>query len=187
MFAKRTATKRKVEESEDEQPPYKKKPKSAPKDTDSDRPGFVRNTYYYKDGNKIQYKVGDTKKVQSTVWHFCDCPNHRGKVHWHTFPADQCRTRNRWIKRQGNATANLANGGGQDDFNDHDDGKQEEDPEASETASGTADESVNSSITGGSGASSMNVQALLASALNLTQDNHVLRDAIADAINAANV
>ena len=67
IFAKRTTTKRNTEGAEDKQTSYTKKPKFGPKDTDDDRPGFIRNTYYYKDGNKVQYKVGDIKKVKNTT------------------------------------------------------------------------------------------------------------------------
>ena len=90
------------------------------------------------------------------------------------------------MKRQGDVNANLANSGNHDEHNDERVGPdQGEVPSAEETSTWTSDNSATSSISGWSNSASMDVQALLVSALNLTQDNHVLRNAIADAINAA--
>ena len=188
MFAKRTDNKRKNDDLDDDQKFGSKKPKFEPRGSNSDQPAFVKNTYYYKDGNKNNFKVGDTKNVKGTTWYFCDCTNHREQIHWHTFTAEQCRTRKRWLKRQNKINANLANGGDdKDPGNDATENQnQEETPGIDETSTSNCDESRTSSITSGSGSLGSDVQALLASALNMTQDNHVLRDAIADAINAAN-
>jgi hypothetical protein len=80
----------------------------------------------------------------------------------------------------------LANTDKDGTIRDDDDGPDQVQPsDVTETSSRRSDEA--SSITTGSSSSGPDVQALLASALNLTQDNHVLRDAIADAINAASL
>ena len=186
MFAKRTTNKRKTDDEEQESPPQNKKPKFDPNNKYNNRPTFAKNTYYFKNGVKTEFKVGDTKTVKGKVWHFCDCPNHKDNVHWHTFSAEQCRTRKKWLKREKEASANLANTDKDGTIRDDDDGPDQVQPsDVTETSSRRSDEA--SSITTGSSSSGPDVQALLASALNLTQDNHVLRDAIADAINAASL
>ena len=49
-----------------------------------------------------KYKVGDTKTHNNETYHFCDCPNHKGGVHWHKFKAEECRTRKKWLADKGN-------------------------------------------------------------------------------------
>ena len=49
-----------------------------------------------KDGK--DFKVGDTKKWNGKEYHFCDCPNHKRNGAWHSFTAEQCRTRAKWLK-----------------------------------------------------------------------------------------
>ena len=36
------------------------------------------------------------------MFYFCDCPNHRNNVQWHTFEAEECRTRKRWLSTKEN-------------------------------------------------------------------------------------
>mmetsp|Transcript_41992 Transcript_41992/g.101185 ORF Transcript_41992/g.101185 Transcript_41992/m.101185 type:complete len:480 (+) Transcript_41992:1052-2491(+) len=70
-------------------------------------PPFLR---FYKrpdsEGN-APYVVGDVKEFQGQTWHFCDCPNHKGKVKWHTHPTKECRTRKKWLESDGAANAGI--------------------------------------------------------------------------------
>ena len=139
-------------------------------------PNFATFPSYMIKGKKTAYKMGDTKKVKGKTWHYCDCPNHKGGVHWHMFPTKECRTRKRWLKKESEARAKLA--GNEGEIPDEVDGSGDTTGTEDSTIPDDTDESTSTSGDG-------NVQALLASAFNMTQDNPTLRDAIAEAINAA--
>ena len=47
------------------------------------------------------YKIGDTKAWKGTIFHYCDCPNHRGKIKWYIHPPTERRTRKYWIEKKG--------------------------------------------------------------------------------------
>ena len=154
----------------------KRKPPPTPKDDDQpptskfrrDSPPFL---IHYQTPDKIKYKVGDKKDHEGTTFFFCDCPLHKNKLKWHTHHPDKCRIRNKWLKEKTSpgttppdASANLS---------------EENDAYGnSSTVSEDTSELTPPNITS-------DVQALLASALNLCGDNDVLRDSIADAINNA--
>ena len=132
-------------------------------------PPFIKHYKTSTDSDGKPYKVGDSKTWNNEVWYFCDCPNHRFGERWHTFKAEECRTRKRWIeKKKKKAAANLAtddppndNAGGEPAAENEREPEQEDPPE------------------------SQNITELLANAMNLVGDNGVLRDIIADAITQA--
>jgi len=70
-------------------------------------PPFAKHTHPDNKSDAVPYKVGDTKEWKGTTYHFCDTPNHRGKIHWHTHATADCRTRQRWLAKK-QAEANLA-------------------------------------------------------------------------------
>jgi hypothetical protein len=84
-------------------PPEKGKPTSSTTANDDRKkfkqPPFVK---HYKssvaDGDKA-FKVGDTKVWNKETWHFCDCPNHRDRIKWHTHSTADCRTHRNWIEK----------------------------------------------------------------------------------------
>ena len=79
-------------------------------------------------------------------------------MHWHTHKPADCRTRLKWIRESRDDThANIA------DNENHEQTRDEiEDPSYSKRQ----------------------IQTLLASALNMSKENEVVHDAIADALNA---
>ena len=141
-------------------------------------PPWITHFQHTSNGVAKKYKVGDTKVWQEDTRHYCDCPNHKDKVRWHTHPAKSCRTRKRWLEAQKNKiSVNKGIVGDEQDDEENGEDKQdaqedqdEKQPSPSPTAAPTSD-----------------VTTLLASALNpLMQDNTIARDLVADAINAAN-
>lgn len=118
-------------------------------------------TRHYKDKNGKLYKVGDSKTVDKKTWYFCDCPRHRDKIKWHTFPADECRTRAKWIADGSPSPFTKAK------------------PEAMIGDGDETESTAASTITDES-----DITSLLASALNLVGDNDVVKDLIADALNS---
>jgi hypothetical protein len=106
-----------------------------------------------------KFKVGDSKSWNDLTWYFCDCPNHRDKLKWHTHTAETCRTRQNWLENKGGRPA--ANPGIAED-------------DVVEPAALNADaQDVDGDIT-----------TLLANAMNLTGDNSAAKDFIAEALNA---
>ena len=159
--SKKKTTKRKTEDDgEDIDKPPTKSGKGLPP--------FLTHTKYRQNGKEVPYKVGDEKKFNRTVWYYCDCPNHKEGARWHTFKAEDCRTRKRWMKKEQEA-------------------KKEKEKDDQETPSGnlvSEDDSKSSSDKDGTpDVTSDNITALLASAMNLVKDNPVLNDSIADALN----
>ena len=132
-------------------------------------PSFIKHYKHKVDGEDVNYKVGDVKTYNNEKWYFCDCPNHRDRIKWHSHTADDCRTRSRWLKQKKvKAEANLA----------------EDEPTEDETGpSDISDENEDSTSTGTANLSTGdNVEALLATCMNLTQDNPSVRDAIVHAL-----
>ena len=85
----------------------KKKPKT-------DGPKFLHYVKKNKSAGGGDHVVGDTRTHNDTTYYFCDCPNHKNNIRWHTWPATECRTRLNWLKKQnknaiaGNATDERA-------------------------------------------------------------------------------
>ena len=133
-----------------------------------DEPDFIK---HFKASDGTLYKIGDTKEYEGKTFHFCDAPTHRNRIKWHTHPADKCRVRKLWLKSKessnstnalnSNATANNA----------------ETITEVNNT------EGNNTAAPTDADTHPPNIQALLASALNLVKDNVVIRDYIAEAMN----
>ena len=133
-------------------------------------PTFI-NHYKSPDGTK--YKIGDTQEFDGETFHFCDAP-HRNRVKWHTHSPDECRVRKDWLKKNKNKTSDDAEGHV---------GEAELIPDSSSTSGS----SQTSTLTPASNSTeATGLHALLASAMNMVNDNDVLRDYIAEAINAAN-
>lgn len=98
-------------------------------------------------------------------------------MRWHSHPTDKCHTRACWLKKN------------EDGILDQKDespasAKISEENEAYDTTAGdsNSDNPINTHSTLSSNPT--NIQALLASAMNLVKDNNVLQDHIVDTINA---
>ena len=145
-------------------------------DSKAKLPPFARHFKDAPGDNGKKYKVGDKQMFEGTTWHFCDCPQHRNRVKWHTFPAESCRSRQNWLAAQSDGgdtptkpppVANMTNAaaGGDDNIS------------LSDTTALT-DPSLASSAP----SSAYDITAMLANAMALTA-NDSARDAIAEALN----
>ena len=77
MFSKQQRTRgTKRERNDDENDGQRTKPKVELK-----RPPFIKHTHEMKDGIKTDYKVGDEKVFKEKKFYFCDCPNHKDRIH----------------------------------------------------------------------------------------------------------
>ena len=123
------------------------------------RPPFLRHYKSSPGDDGTPYVVGDSKTWNNSTWYFCDCPNHRDRIKWHTFPASECNVRRRWLEGQAAPQANLS---------------QEPDDATSAAASVAP-----SSIGGTTVDSAAN---LLADAYGLLGDNSDVQVLIADAL-----
>lgn len=149
----------------------KSPPDDSPEPKKAKMPPFIRHYKVAKDPASAKYKVGDSKTFDNTTWYFCDCPTHRDRIKWHTFPAETCRGRKKWLSEGGSSSA----------------------PPVAQVgdANGVQDDGTDTTLTdsnaGSSGSSNVDagdVTALLANALALTTDNSSAHDLIADALNA---
>ena len=135
-------------------------------------PPWIKHWQHNVNGKQIKYKVGDTKNWKGETWHYCDCPNHRNCIKWHLHTAEDCTTRQRWLKKEKiKIEANAA------DADDEDSEPAEiklEPPQPSAPGSEVTPPPTNNDVT-----------SLLATALNLLGDNPTARDLVADALNAA--
>jgi hypothetical protein len=147
----------------------KSTPKSDTDDTTPRRqklPPFAKHFAVSSAADAKKYKVGDSKEWNQHTWYFCDCPNHRDKVKWHTHPASTCRTRAKWLEQQGTSPeGNLVT----------DDDQTMPDADDDKSCANTSALTAATDVTG-----------LLASALSLAGDNAVAAECIADALNALN-
>ena len=157
LSTKTKAGKRKHQNSEKDEDKLKtRRPKL-------DEPDFIK---HFKASDGTLYKIGDTKEYEGKTFHFCNAPTHRNRIKWHTHPADKCRVRKLWLKSKESGDVNEA-------------------PNFAATAN-NAETIIDVDATAPTNADTQptNVQALLASALNLVKDNVVARDYIAEAMNA---
>ena len=91
-------------EAKDENPSDSKRQRSG-------KPKFL--TYATKGKNLSEkYKVGDTKTHNNETYQVCDCPNHKGGVHWHKLKAEECRTCKKWLADKGNNSGPKNNNDG---------------------------------------------------------------------------
>ena len=86
-------------------------------------PPFVRHFKATAASNTATFKVGDTKEWKGDTWYFCDCPNHRDRLKWHSHPDPECGTRQKCLNdKYGSApTAAISDSDGTStitDFND---------------------------------------------------------------------
>ena len=135
--------------------------------TEQKTPPFIKFTKVNNTPDSPLFKVGDTKLWNDKTWHYCDCPNHRGGIRWHTHPADACRTRACWLKMKEKDTkpnANIA--------------------EEPSTESTNEEIPVQDSNDATQDTKHSDVIGLLVAALNMTGDNELAEDLIADALNA---
>ena len=54
-----------------------------------DLPPFVRHFKATAASDAATFKVGNTKEWKRDTWYFCDCPNHRDRLKWHTHPTPE--------------------------------------------------------------------------------------------------
>jgi hypothetical protein len=142
--------------------PYKPKPKPGPPTPDGKpkkMPPFAKHFKSSTETGYVTYKVGDSKPWDNTTWYFCDCPNHRDRIKWHTHSAADCHTRTVWIERK-------ASGG------------------SIGNASDVKDEDVTTDNDSAPTNAAADITGLLALAMNMVGDNAIARDLIADALNA---
>ena len=137
-------------------------PSSKSKKTKLNTPPWI--THF--ENNGVKYKIGDSKEFNGKKFYFCDAPIHRDKIKWHTHKTEVCRVRKIWLKKEAEGTADNA-------------------PPAEANVTESETETV-STVTPENSVISTDIHALLASAMNLVTDNNVVRDYIAEAINAAN-
>ena len=120
------------------------------------------------DGFSTLFKVGDSKTWNNQTWYYCDCPNHRDGIHWHTHTAETCRTHARWLKSKEKETKPIAY-------------VAEEQPTMTEIQDNDSQQPVTNN---GPTNDSTDIMALLAATLNMTGDNEIAKDLIADTLNA---
>ena len=155
LATKNQSSKRKRQEDEVEVNDTKLK-----KDKKDDAPPFIK---HFKCGTTGKlYEVGDTKDFKGNTYYFCNAPNHRFKTKWHKHHPDKCRLRKAWLKEN--------------------EGKNNTPP--LEANVGDAEEGDNDNAPPDAPSAS-NITALLASAMNLAANNDVVKDLIAEAINAS--
>lgn len=136
-----------------------------------DPPPFLIHYKNYNNDKNLKYKVGDETDHDGTTFYFCDCTLHRNKMKWHTYHPDKCHLRNKWLKEK-DAPPTIDN--------DASNNLSKENDAYNGTLS-TTEDACNSSTT----TTNSDVQALLASVLNLCADNDVVKDMISDALNAS--
>jgi len=113
-------------------------------------PDFIT---HYKDSSDTKYKVGDKKTFNDQTFYFYDALTHREKLKWHTHKVDNCWARKKWMKKENlsdvNSTPDLEANVGEIDADANVEPQQD-------TAS--------------------DINALLATAINLVVDNSMVRD-----------
>jgi hypothetical protein len=132
-----------------------------PDDSKIKLPPFVKHFKYSTGSDGKKFKVGESKSWNNLTWYFCDCPNHRDTVKWHTHPATKCRTRMKWLEKEGEARANA----GIEEENEEIDDVEEDVPPNDD---GLAN----------------NLTLMLANALMLAQDNATATELISEALQA---
>ena len=134
-------------------------------------PPFVN---HHQDASGNKYKLGDTQEFNSRTFFFCGCPDHRLGLKWHTHPPTKCKVRIAWLAKQQSASNSVVPSALLVTDQSSDDA----------TATTTATPSVSPTDTSVLTAETPNLQALLASAMNMVPDNEAVRDMIAEVLNA---
>ena len=146
-----------LEEDKDDAPPKKKISKGP-------HPWLK----YFKVADGIKYKIGDTKEFKGNNFHYCDTPTHRDRIKWHTHSATDYTVRKKWLRKQeeeGASESSLPEANVHEVGNNTSRNGNEEDDQTLQQ-----DNDVN---------------ALLATAMNLVTDNNIVRDYIANTINVS--
>ena len=130
--------------------------------TESKRPPFLKHYKVSEEANAKKFKVGDTKVWNGVTYHYCDSPNHRGRIRWHKHKAEECSTRKKWLAKQNEASPE-ANVGAAETGN--------AEPEAAQPAPDQPDVASDAS-------------ALLANAYALLGTNSAVQELVADALTA---
>ena len=121
-------------------------------------PPFVKDTVNV----TIANKVGDTKTWNKTLWYYCNFPNHRNVMRWHTHKATNYKSCLRYVQYNASPPAvNLAN-----------DESQNKEPSADKHVTPNDSNDINS---------------LLTLALNMSGNNPELQEKIAMSLSAANL
>jgi len=130
-------------------------------------PPFVRHFKASTSPDAKPFVVGDSKIWDGKTWYFCDCPNHRDRIKWHTHTAESCRTRQRWLQSLSGPKGLIA------------------DTKPPSTI-GTDDTSTpTSTVTAATPTTNPNdATTLLATALSQFNADNPVHDLIADALNA---
>ena len=148
-----------------------KKRQQVDKDSDTDKgpsnkkvkrepPPFM--THWKDASTGVKYKVGDTKEHGGKMFHYCDAPTHLNKMKWHAHVIESCRVRKFWLKSKEGDDSAFANVG------------DAESPTTPDNVESDNNETPSELV------------ALLASAMNMATDNDIVKDLIANAINASN-
>ena len=125
-----------------------------------DTPPFM--THWKDASTGVKYKVGETKEHGGRTFYYCDASTYLNKLKWHTHAVDTCRVRKFWLKPKEDKDLALANVGDAEPPTPPDNDASDGNNHPSE------------------------LTALLASAMNMVTDNDVVKDLIANAINASN-
>ena len=169
MIAKSTKRKRNIDNDDG----YKKK------QTAITPPPFLT---HYKDSKEVKYKLGDTKMHNNKKFYFCDCPDHRNRLKWHTHSTEDCRTRINWLAK--GAPAATHSTGATAEANVVADTNVSTDPTSNDASSASTPSVSDTTDTSSITTDPSNLQALLASAMNLVSDNDAVRDMIGEVLNA---
>ena len=136
-----------------------------------DPPPFVT---HYKSSEGKKYNIGNTLDHDGSTFHYCDYPLHRNKLKWHTHHPDQCRICNRWMKDKDSSSSPPADADAAANISVENN--------VYEAGNLISDETSTTS----SSKPNQDVQAILATAMNLVTDNDIAKDFICDASNACN-
>ena len=129
------------------------------KEKEDDAPDFIKHFKNNETGKR--YQVGNTKEFKGDTYYFCDATTHKNKTKWHKHHPDKCRLRKAWLAEKDNKSENSAT-----------------------HQANVANVEENDNDAEQSNAAPTNISALLASAMNLATDNDILKDLIAEALNA---
>jgi len=122
MFAKKAspkASKAPNKDTDSKSTDDSKKPNNNADKPDHPQPPFVKHYKSSPEPDAPKFKLGDKKEWKGSTYHFCDCPNHRARIKWHTHKPDDCNTRIRWLAEKSGTTpspptANVADTTGEE-------------------------------------------------------------------------
>ena len=65
-------------------------------------PDFLR---HWRSAEGKKYVIGDEKEFDGKIFYFCDAPNHKDRIKWHTHTSERCRLRKKWLKQNETSTS----------------------------------------------------------------------------------